>query len=94
MSAFNRRSFSTCPLTSTMLTLGTLRLAPYLLPRDRVEPAKANGVCFDYKKHYGEPPPDLAHYRSPRRGKDVKIPNLQRQMGAAEFLGLKLSGLS
>ena len=42
---------------SPLVDLGTLRPVVYLPPRQRVEKAKADGTCFDYQKHYGEPPP-------------------------------------
>ena len=55
------------------VNLGTLRLAAYLLPRNRVELAKANGVCFDYQKHYGQPPPTWHITEARGVARDVKI---------------------
>ena len=68
--------------------LGTLRLGPYLLPRDRVELAKANGVSFDYQKHYGQPPP--AWHITEARGvaKDVKISNYKGRWVLLNFWSL------
>ena len=71
--------------------LGTLRLAPYLLPRARVEQAKANGTCFDYKQHYGEPPP--AWHITEARGvsKDVTISDFKGKWVLLTFWGLSCS---
>ena len=43
----------------------------YLLPRTRVELAKSAGTCFDYQKHYGEPPP--AWHITEARGVDKEM---------------------
>jgi thiol-disulfide isomerase/thioredoxin len=71
--------------------LGTVRLAPYMLPRARVELAKANGVCFDYEKHYGEPPPEWHVSEARDIRKDAKISDFKGKWVLLTFWGLSCS---
>ena len=71
--------------------LGTLQLVPHLQPRARVKLARANGTCFDYKQHYGQPPPPWHITEARGVNKDVKISNYEGKWVLLTFWSLNCS---
>ena len=67
--------------------LGAVKLVRSLVPSARVEQAKAAGKCFDYKKHYGEPPPDWHITEARGVSKDVKISDYKGKWVLLAFWG-------
>ena len=58
------------------------------LATDCPESAKANGTCFDYEKHYGEPPPDWHISEARGISKDAKISELRGKWVLFTFWGM------
>jgi thiol-disulfide isomerase/thioredoxin len=69
------------------IDLGAVKLVRSLAPPARVEQAKAAGICFDYKKHYGEAPPDWHITEARGVNKDVKISDYKGKWVLLTFWG-------
>jgi hypothetical protein len=75
------------------VNLGVLQSAPHIQPRVRVEQAKANGTCFDYQKHYGEPPPAWHITEARGVGQDMTIGEYKGKWVLLTFWGLNCTVL-
>ncbi|HTQ40179.1 MAG TPA: redoxin domain-containing protein [Pirellulales bacterium] len=72
--------------------LGEICLPPYVNQLPRIRKAIADGIAYDYKKHYGEPPPAWNITEARGISQDAKLSDFKGKWVLLTFWGLGCPG--